>query len=104
MSDAKHTPGPWTDQTDDGSQWGIYDRHGRCVAQAQQVAPLTNDYTQEERTANARLLSKAPEMFDLLLYGLRNFEQAGGDYELNADEIVWVKRTAALCLSLKGRS
>jgi hypothetical protein len=62
----KHTPGPWTDQTDDGSQWGIYDRHGRCVAQAQQVAPLANDYTQEERTANARLISAAPDLLEAL--------------------------------------
>jgi hypothetical protein len=73
----QHTPGPWTDQSIDGSQWGVYALDGTCVAQAQQVASRRADRYQATRTANARLISKAPEMRDLI-------------FELFEDPDVWL--------------
>jgi hypothetical protein len=71
-----HTPGPWTDQSIDHSQWGVYDARGRVVAQAQQIKPLPEDLKQVERTANARLIAAAPE----LLEALEEAENALADY------------------------
>jgi hypothetical protein len=98
-----HTPGPWTDHSGDESQWGVFTSDGRCVAQAQQVHPLPHDRTQTERTANARLLSKAPEMLALLLARLADLEFAGGDDELTTEELLWREKTLALIRDLKER-
>jgi hypothetical protein len=57
-----HTPGPWTDESGDGSKWGVFDADGRAVALAQQIVSLRVDVYQAERTANARLIAAAPDL------------------------------------------
>lgn len=57
-----HTPGPWTDESGDGSKWGVFDADGRAVALAQQIVSLRADVYQAERTANARLIAAAPDL------------------------------------------
>lgn len=63
---SKHTPGPWTDVSVDGSYWGVYSSSGDVVAQAQQIRPMKDDPTQIERHANARLIAAAPELLEAL--------------------------------------
>jgi hypothetical protein len=62
-----HTPGPWTDESGDGSKWGVFDADGRAVALAQQIVSLRVDVYQAERTANARLIAAAPELLAALV-------------------------------------
>lgn len=62
----KHTPGPWTDKSIDGSQWGIYDLRGWSIAQAHQIKVLSEDMKQVERTANAKLIAAAPDLLAAL--------------------------------------
>lgn len=62
-----HTPGPWTDDTIDGSQWGVYDKNGYSVAQAQQIKNIRGDIKQKERSANAKLIAAAPDLLAALM-------------------------------------
>jgi hypothetical protein len=62
-----HTPGPWTDESGDGSKWGVFDADGRAVALAQQIVSLRVDVYQAERTANARLIAAAPDLLAALV-------------------------------------
>ena len=68
---AAHTPGPWTDKAADESQWGVYDSRGWSVAQAHQIKVLSADIKQDERTANAKLISAAPELLEALQYAVK---------------------------------
>ena len=61
-----YTPGPWTDESPDESQWGVYDAHGQSIGQAHQIKPMKDDPYQTERTANARLMAAAPELLAAL--------------------------------------
>jgi hypothetical protein len=67
---SKHTRGPWTDQSVDGSQWGIYGPNGESIGMAHQIKPIPDDLKQVERTANARLMAASPEMADALWVAL----------------------------------
>lgn len=63
---SKYTPGPWTDESIDGSQWGIYGPNGESIGMAHQIRPIPEDLKQVERTANARLMAAAPCLLDAL--------------------------------------
>ncbi len=76
---AKFTPGPWTDQSIDESQWGVYDAAGNVVAQAMQIRPLRQDLKQVERSANARLIAAAPELLDALRHCVDWFDAMAWD-------------------------
>jgi hypothetical protein len=56
-----------------------------------------------ETLANARLISKAPEMLDLLVDALGNLDFAGGDDELTEEEVEWRDRALALISTLEVR-
>ena len=77
-----HTPGPWTDQSIDESQWGIYTvDHAVCIGQASQVRPIIQDIKQVERTANARLMAAAPELLEALRYARRFLKKEDHDVD-----------------------
>ncbi len=53
---------------------------------------------------DARLISKAPEMFDLLVAGIANLDFTTGDEELTAEEREWREKAVALLAELKGEA
>lgn len=75
---SKHTPGPWTDQSPDGSAWGVYSAQGDAVAQAFQIRIYSADPYQKERHANARLIAAAPDLLAFAQEFLADYQSDDG--------------------------
>lgn len=69
MSEAKHTPGPWSYVEHNWSDTSIYGADNKWLAKLS-IRDEATEYTQEklekEMGANARLIAVAPEMLEVL--------------------------------------
>lgn len=73
MTDAKHTPGPWSITTRQGSwDWVVFQQADPNI----EICQPFHDDTEENETgeANARLISAAPELYAGLSDALRMLE------------------------------
>lgn len=82
----KYTRGEWRVTTFGGNTNIEASRNGRKCWVAQSLYDEENEPTLEELTANARLMAKSPQMYELLQYQVRTGWNAGISEE--AREIV----------------
>jgi hypothetical protein len=65
MSDAKHTPGPWTASATDVLQgWQSDSAHRKVICRGERDA--YSGVIEAEQLANARLIAAAPELLEAL--------------------------------------
>jgi hypothetical protein len=92
----QHTPGPWrVHSTDDGLV--MADKNTR-------IASMLGVPGDVYGFANARLISKAPEMFDLLVDAVTNLDAAElGRFNVTTnDERKWREKAVALIAKVRG--
>lgn len=76
MSKFKGTPGPWqVDGHQNGAIWNIDDMAGEAVAMA---FPRPSDREYSERTANAQLIAKAPQLLAKVQQAVNALRAVGG--------------------------
>jgi hypothetical protein len=73
----QHTPKPWKALHLGGNKWEIVAASPHVKGMAQTIAELNGPWKPENYTANARLISAAPELLEALQYMLRNAEADG---------------------------
>ena len=91
----KHTPGPW-DICEVGNKEYVIQTHDIDVAETY--------FANGNGFANARLISKAPEMFDLLVDAVTNLDAAElGRFNVTTnDERKWREKAVALIAKVRG--
>ena len=101
MTDTQHTPGPWTVAEDD--------INGQAIVRGEHSEIATCWHhclgsLEIQMRANARLISKSPEMFDLLVDAVTNLDAAElGRFNVTTnDERKWREKAVALIAKVRG--
>ena len=82
---AKHTPGPWSDDVEEGIP-GVFAEDGVAVAYTGEVAGIVRHFQRDNCEADARLIAAAPELLSMLVM-LRKHDAASSLLFSRRDEI-----------------
>jgi len=96
MSKPKFTPGPWgfaiaAPYNFNGESLAIVDQNARAGESVPVVCIITKRETQNERdTANARLISAAPDLFAALEKAVADYGRPGGPWSVPSEPGTWI--------------
>lgn len=97
---SKHTPGPWYVDGDYVSGVDIGNTEGTSIFYACCCGHVTGD--SEQRTANARIIAAAPEMYELIKTGVRFLQNVRQYHPLSAAEEKWEQNARELLAEIEG--
>lgn len=103
MTEAKHTPGPWSYENEGQTVYVGNQIEGRWIAQVRGWGWLQKLKNGEEvQDANGRLIAAAPELLEALILMVRTHEEPAETQLQEARELQWIEKARSAIAKATG--